>query len=1041
MTFEARILGPVEASMDGRPVALGSPKQRAVFALLVLHGGRVVSTDRLVAELWGEDPPRSPVSTLQVYISRLRRSMGGREESEADGAPDAVRLVRRSPGYQLTLPTGSVDADRFAALVAAARTRLAENPVQARQMLDDALRLQRGAPLADVVELLGPNASAEAQRLDDLRLTALQLRLQAMLAQGEAGAAAAEAAGLVREHPLQEELHAALMLALYRSGRQAEALQAFELVRGLLADQLGVDPGAGLRELQRRILQQDPSLDGGLPVALPAVADPAVPAPEPALDRHQSLPSRTPGPATGWVPDPLTSLVGRDHELGAAVAALERARLMSLTGTGGSGKTRLAIAVLARVRSGYPAGVWWVDLSTVTEPASVARLVAAAIGGHELVERPPLESAAAEVGSGTGLLVLDSCEHLAAAAAEAAHRLLTRCPALRVLTTTREPLGVPGELVWPVPPLALPSDARPSRAEVAASAAGSLWCERAGSALPGFELTEDNAALVARICRRLDGLPLAIELAAARLRVLSLEEIADALDSHLEVLRGQDRTAPGRHQTLRATLDWSFRLLSAEEQVLLAELSVFQGGFTLSAVTAVREPTPGAASTLDLVSRLIDRSLLTVVDRGRPTRYRLLETVRLYAAEALEEAGRTAGVADRHLQHFLALAELAEPRLTGSAQQEWLGLLDAEVGNLVGALGWAVSAGRSPEAGLRLVTALWRFWYLRGHYSAGREWFRAALAAAAAAPAASRAQALAAAGQLAYLQCDYPRSAELLGEAQQIFEALRDPLGVATVLQLLGCVAREQGDYARSRRLHQDSEQRWRAAGNEDAVARSANYLGFVAWLEGDEVTARQQSERALGFYRTSGDSEGLTWSLLILGATACYAGDLERAHVLLSESRQRAEESGYREGLAWSLNQLGVLAARRGDPVTGAMLQRNSLREHWQLGDLWRTASVLEALALSDAGAERHRPALRLLAAAASLRSRLQAPLPPVERAEVVTCLQRLRSAVPADVFAAAWADGEATALDQTVRRAGEEPRTMTPGTPNDDETAVPRC
>src|SRR3954452_18952837 len=293
-------------------------------------------------------------------MSRLRRSMGGREESEADGAPDAVRLVRRSPGYQLNLPAGSVDADRFAALVAAARTRLAENPVQARQMLDDALRLQRGAPLADVVELLGPNASAEAQRLDDLRLTTLQLRLQAMLAQGEAGADAAEAAGLVREHPLQEELHAALMLALYRSGRQAEALQAFELVRGLLADQLGVDPGAGLRELQRRILQQDPSLDA----RLPGVADPAVPAREPGLDRHQSLPSRTPGPATGSVPHPLTSLVGRDHEVAAAVAALVRARLMSLTGTGGSGKTRLAIAVLARVRSGYPDGVWWVDLST-----------------------------------------------------------------------------------------------------------------------------------------------------------------------------------------------------------------------------------------------------------------------------------------------------------------------------------------------------------------------------------------------------------------------------------------------------------------------------------------------------------------------------------------------------------------------------------------------------------------------------------------------------------------------------------------------------
>jgi predicted ATPase/DNA-binding SARP family transcriptional activator len=1020
MTFEARILGPVEALRDGRPVSLGSPKQRAVFALLVLHGGKVVSTDRLVAELWGEEPPGSPVSTLQVYISRLRRSMGS-VDGEGDGTapPGAVSLVRRSPGYQLTLPEGAVDADRFRLLVASARTRLADDPVSARHMLERALELQRGAALADVLEVLGPNAAAEAQRLNDLRLAAQELRLEAMLADGEAAAAAADAAALVREHPLREGLHAVLMLALYQSGRQAEALQAFESVREELDVQLGVDPGPGLRDLHLRILRQDPDL-------APVVSEPRPGRMEVAsleggldgvLERHETVPSHASGPATGWVPDPLTSLVGRDEEADEVSAALARARLTTLTGAGGCGKTRLALAVVERVRRAYPAGIWWVDLSTVTDPESVARLVAAAIGGRELAGRSLLESAVAQVGSGVGLLVLDSCEHLAGASADAVHRLLVGCRGLRVLVTTREPLGVPGERVWPVQPLAVPPEARlPTHAEVAASPAVQLWCERAGAALPGFELTEANAPLVARVCRQLDGLPLAIELASARLRVLSLEEIADALDGQLEVLAGHDRTAAERHQTLRATLDWSFRLLSAEEQQLLATLSVFQGGFTLEAVTAVRATRSAATDTLDLVSRLIDRSLVSVVDRGRPTRYRLLETVRRYAADVLVASGRGVEVNGRHQRYFVELAELSEPKLRGPGQRDWLGRLDAEVANFVAALRWSVGNGHDPEDGLRLVSALWHFWYLRGHYAAGRQWLARALDAAPDAPPATRAKALAAAGQLAYLQCDYANSAARLGDAREIFADLGDDLGVATVLQSLGCVAREQGDYARSRDLHLDSEQRWRGAGHRDGVARTANYLGFVAWLEGDPVVAREQSERALAFFRTSGDEEGFVWSLLIQGAAAAYAGDLPVADARLGESRRRSEVAGYREGIAWSLNQLGVVADRRGDPIEARRLLRASLREHWDLGDLWRTASVLELLAATETRDGQQHWAAHLLGAAAALRARLGVAVPPVERADLDAGGNRLRSAIGSKAFDGALAAGGMAELEQTV-------------------------
>jgi hypothetical protein len=431
----------------------------------------------------------------------------------------------------------------------------------------------------------------------------------------------------------------------------------------------------------------------------------------------------------------------------------------------------------------------------------------------------------------------------------------------------------------------------------------------------------------------------------------------------------------------------------------------------------VRGRRADAVATLDLVARLIDRSLVTVVDRGRPTRYRLLETVRRYAADVLARGGEEDGVRDRHLRYCLELAELAEPHLADGSQQQWLDRLDAEVADFVAALRWSTEPGRRADEGLRLAAALWRFWYLRGHYSAGRRWLDAALAAAGGAPPPVRARALAAAGQLAYLQCDYAASADRLEGARQLFDDLADALGVAGVLQSLGCVAREQGDYARSRALHTESEQRWRAAGHQDGVARSANYLGFVDWLEGDPAAARAQSDRALGFFRASGDAEGFAWSLLLQGAAAAYVGNLVAADALLGESRRRSEQAGYREGVAWALNQLGLVAARRDDQVRARDRQRRSLGEHWELGDLWRTASVLEALAASEDRAGQEHWAVHLLGAAAALRARLHAPVPPVEQPDLDRSLARLHGAVGAAAFDAGLAAGGAAPLEQTVR------------------------
>jgi predicted ATPase/DNA-binding SARP family transcriptional activator len=998
MAFEARILGPVEAARDGRSVALGSPKQKAVFALLVLGAGHVVSTDRLVDELWGEHPPDSPSSSLQVYISRLRRSLQTHDQD-----PEAVRLVRRGAGYQLDLPDRSVDAHLFADLVGDGRAMLAERPADARQLLEEALALPRGPALADVVAGLGPTGVAEAERLDELRLVAQEALLQALLAQGDAMTAAADAAALVREHPLREGLREALMLALYRSGRQSEALTAYDAVRRELRRQLGVDPGAGLRELYARILRHDPALE---PAAVPVPAT-----------RRDSPPART-GPPAGRLPEPLTSFVGREADVGAVVRSVRGSRLTSLAGTGGAGKTRLALAA-AHAAGPFPGGTWWVDLAVLDDPAIVPRVVGLALSGHDTPGGSPLDVAIDQLGDQDTLLILDNCEHVVAACADVVRRLLTGCPRLRVLVTTREPLGVPGEVIWPVDPLTVPPPGvRLTPAVAVRSPAVRLWSERAAAALPGFALDEDNVGTVVRICRRLDGLPLAIELAAARLRVLSLEEIADALDHHLAVLVAQDRGQPARHQTLQATLDWSYRLLPEGERRLLAELSVFHGGFTLEAVSAVRAPAADRRSSLDLVSGLIDRSMVMVADRGRPTRYRLLETVRLFAVEQLSAEDRRA-VGDRHLAHFRGLAETAEARLAGPGQQQWLDLLDADVANLIGALSWSVGAGAAPEQGLRLVSALWRFWYLRGHYTAGREWLDAALTAAVRAPAALRAKALAAAGRFAYLQGDYAIAEQRLEEALTGYRSQRDGAGIAYVQQSLGSVARERGEYPRSRALHRESRRLWQAENRPDEVARSSNYLAFVAWLAGDRDEALRECAQALEYFSTTSDGEGSTWPLIVRGALAVAHQDLPGARVQLEGALASSVAAGYREGVAWSQNLLGVLALREQDAATARSLLSDSLRAHWDLGDRWRTASVLVALAAAEHELGDPLWAGHLLGAADALRSRLGVPVPAAERADLASVTAALAAGCGEDRLASAAATGAATRLEQTIQQA----------------------
>jgi predicted ATPase/DNA-binding SARP family transcriptional activator len=684
----------------------------------------------------------------------------------------------------------------------------------------------------------------------------------------------------------------------------------------------------------------------------------------------------------GVLPAPRTPLVGRREQVRAVLDALTVARLVTLTGPGGAGKTRLALAVAADAGEFAPDGVVWVELAGLGSADLVGEAVAAALRVPELPGRTPAEAAAEHIEGGAVLLALDNCEHLAAACAELVDTLLDRCPALRVLATSREPLAVEGETIWPVPPLSLPPAVPASPDAIAGCAAGQLFEQRARAVLPEFRLTPQNAPTVARVCRHVSGLPLAIELAAARVRVLSVEQIGAGLSDVFRLLVGGARTAPPRQQTLRATLDWSYDLLTEPERVVFRRLSVFPGAFSLAAAERVAAVPARDADVFDVLTRLVDRSLVTVQRSGGAVRYRLLAPIRAYGRERLAAAGEDEMVGRAHLEYFAEVVEAAEPRLTGPDQARELDRLEAEGNNLRVALAFARDCGE-PVAGMRLATGLWRLCVLRGHYREGREWLDWAAAVEPEGPAPLRAKALRGSGTLAFLQCDYAGAIDRLEAGLALYRDLDDASGTASTLQVLGSIAREQGRYERAESLHAESRALFEAVGDRLGVARTYGYLGFAACLQEHWSSAIEQCDRALAEFRELGDGDGTAWSLLTLGIVAQYQGDYERAGALLSEAQAFSRKVGYPEGVAWSLHELGLLALRRGDPDAQQLLL-DSLAGHRILGDQWRTASVLDDIATCVlAGGEPERAAA-LLGAAAGIRDRIGTTIAPCERPAV---------------------------------------------------------
>lgn len=624
------------------------------------------------------------------------------------------------------------------------------------------------------------------------------------------------------------------------------------------------------------------------------------------------------------LPLELSSFVGREKELAEVKRLLQNTRLLTLTGSGGCGKTRLALAAADELVEGFDDGVWMVDLAPLANPSLVPQAVASTLGVRERPGSLLTEPLSQYIRPRKVLLVLDNCEHLVESCAALAEALLRSCPQLRVLATSRESLGITGEVAWPVPSLSLPDLRRlPEVESLARYEATRLFLDRTAAINPTFALTEQNATAVAQICYRLDGIPLALELAAARTRVLSVEEISARLDDCFSLLSAGGRTAIPRHRTLHATMDWSHELLPDAERTLFRRLSVFAGGFSLRAAESVCAGEKRAREgVLDLLSHLVDKSLVMAWEEGGEARYRLLEIVRQYGSEKLSESGEARKVRQRHAAFYLALAEAAEPELKGEEQIAWLERFEREHDNLRAAMAWLLGRGKLEEAA-RLGWALWLFWWIRGHFAEGRQSMEQALSAggSAAMPESARAKASFVAGTMACGQGDHRSAEPLLEESAALCRELGDRRGVAYALGSVAVLAVTQEQYERGIVYSEEATDLFLQVGDRWGAAPMLG-CSAVGWLNrGDHERARSLAERGLALCRETGDKHGTSIALYTLAGVAQTERDHERARDLFEEGLSVSVELGNEADVVRCLEGLASIAGAEDRIVRAARL------------------------------------------------------------------------------------------------------------------------
>jgi predicted ATPase/DNA-binding SARP family transcriptional activator/DNA-binding CsgD family transcriptional regulator len=862
------LLGGLRVSVGSRAITRDAWRLRkaaALVKLLALAPGHRMHREQVMDLLWPDSDRRVASNGLRSVLYAARKALD----------PDVGSLYLASEGESLVLGRRDdlwVDVDAFEK--AAATARRTREPATYRAALE-----QYGG------ELLPEDSHAgwTAARREGLRQLYLGLFIE--LAglheeRQEHGLAIEVLRKATAEQPTFEEAHVGLMRLHALSGRPERAIAQYERLRDILSRGLDAEPAPPTRRLRDQIaagtLQPTPAVD-------PAQEEERV-----GAGKHN-------------LPAPMTSFVGREREMMEARRLLSRTRLLTLTGAGGSGKTRLAIEVAGDLVGDYPDGVWMAELAPLSEPGLVAREVVGVLGVTERPGEPPADTLGDYLRGKEMVLLLDNCEHQIESAARLAEHLLRSCPRLGILATSREPLGVAGEVVWQVDPLSVPDT------EVAASVddllryeALRLFVDRARLRLPDFGLTEENAGAVTRVCRKLDGIPLAIELATARMGALAVEQVAQRLEISLDVLGGPGRTAEARQQTLRATLDWSHNLLLEAERELFRRLSVFAGGWTLEAAEAVCSgDTIEQEDVLDFLGALVDKSLVVAgANTGGPLRYRMLEPIRQYSAEELGRSGDADEVKGRHATYFLALAERAEPALAGSQQSAWVERLEAEHDNFREALSWVLEKEKD-EAALRLGAALWRFWHVRGYLSEGTRWLELVLDQDGSAASLARVKALEGMGWLAQGRGEYERARATYEEMLALSRELEDKGNVAIALNSLGTVAAQQGDNERARLFLQENlgvleELEEGDPGTTLKRFHAVNLLGYLAINdEGDYTQGTILWEQSLALARKAGDDYAVAITLANLGHPALMQGDYERAKILCEEALTRANELG----------------------------------------------------------------------------------------------------------------------------------------------------
>ncbi|MBC7806561.1 MAG: tetratricopeptide repeat protein [Akkermansiaceae bacterium] len=1043
VALRMQLFGTMEVRVGGEPMPrLRSRKGLWLLALLTLRAGRDVERDWLAGVLWPEHRDDAARRSLRQSLHDLRSALG----------PEATRLSCESPRtLRLDISSGAwVDVVEFDAATLAPRYE------RQPEALEAAIDLYRGPLLEDCAEEWV--LEERRQRVQQYLATLETLAATATIYSGHT-VSTNYLRLAISVDPLREDLQRALMKSLAADGSISAALLIFRQFRTHLWQEMATEPDAETTALYRR-LRDEARKTARIDAAVePASAEPVIA-----------------NPSLAFLPRPRTELIGREADGEEVITHLTRSRLVTLTGTGGVGKTRLSLQVAEKMADEFEGGARFVDLAPLTDPMDVPEAVRKALGvaqkGEE-ARQPLIEFLCRTLSSRLLLLVLDNCEQVLDACATLTDALLTTCPGVRILATSRQALGLRGEVIWRVPSLAVPP-ANSDTAEYENYAAIRLFVARAQEAEPSFLLTPRNAAALARVCRRLDGIPLAIELAAARVRALTVEEIDARLDNQFRLLTGGDRAALPRQRTLQGALDWSWDLLTEPERLLLSRLSVFAGGTTLEAVESVcAGELVDETEILNLITALLDKSLVVVEKReGVTTRYRLLETVRQYGRDRLTERGNSEAVTvrTRHQEYFLALTH----RLTanrGIQKIEKLEQLEGEQDNLRTALEWQeqTTPGKRDVALriLDLAGALGSFWSYRSNVREGREYLRAALsfateawgdendnsyltARAKALRAISSlmreqgdyneaqtfyeetvktyrhlgdrhnvASALSEMGVLAQFQSDYPRAQSLLEEGLAVYRELEDRDCIAISLSALGVLAGSLGELDQAHALLEESLMIFRQTGSQRGVGVVLTNLGINARDRGDYTVARHLFEEALGIHREMGNQRSVAIALLNLGGSLCDLEDYSAAGNGLDEALAIFRQASNKQGIATTLTALGMVANYQNDPAQARSLLSESLRLHRELGDRKNVAAALQAVAAVNAAQERWVEAMHLWGAVERLREVLGTPLLPGERREYEQQVSRARMTLGEEASHSAWAEGRAMDYNDICDRA----------------------